>query len=80
MTDRPTHIVCAYCERSISVNRDGKVRKHGKCRGSGRPEAGFQRSPVEEAAIVCKTCAPGHPLGSLQPRCGVHGCECWCNR
>ena len=38
-------IVCAYCERSISVNQDGRVRKHGKCFGSDRPEAGFQRAP-----------------------------------
>jgi hypothetical protein len=45
-------IVCAYCEHSITVNRDGKVRKHGACRGSGRHESGFQRSPVAAYADV----------------------------
>ncbi len=38
------------------------------------------RAPEPEAPILCEACAPGHPPGSLQPRCGVFGCECWCNR
>lgn len=40
----------------------------------------LQKPPEPEAPVVCAACAPGHRLGSLQPRCGVTGCECWCNR
>lgn len=47
MTMPAKKIVCAYCERSIRVNRDGRVRKHGACRGSGRHESGFQHAPPE---------------------------------
>jgi hypothetical protein len=36
--------------------------------------------PIEEAQIKCSACCPGHTPGLLQPPCGVHGCECWCNR
>lgn len=38
------------------------------------------REPEPEAPILCAACAPGHRPGSLQPRCDVTGCECWCNR
>lgn len=47
---QPRQIVCSYCQRTIAVNRDGTVRKHGRgnkaCQGSGRPEAGFALGPV----------------------------------
>lgn len=85
----PRYIICAYCERTRRVTRDGKVFKHGKCPGSGRPQAGFKLAPGEparmeilesEAQLKCATCANDHPMGKLCKPCNEHGCECWCNR
>lgn len=38
-------VVCPYCERSVGVNLNGNVRRHGsramcgQCQGSGQPSA-----------------------------------------
>jgi hypothetical protein len=44
-------IVCVYCERTRSVNRDGRVRAHRnpstgrRCQGSHCDEGGFPLAP-----------------------------------
>lgn len=48
--------------------------------GRALVEIAKRGSSTEEAQLRCVRCATDHPLGEMRKPCGVHGCECWCNR
>lgn len=55
------------------------------CRLCSRALSRLRRPPLtrdasDEAQLKCEACIQGHTSSSLRKPCGVHGCECWCNR
>lgn len=48
---KPTNnVVCPYCEKSVRVNVNGRVRVHQSgtgrhCQGSGKKEGGMEKAP-----------------------------------
>lgn len=73
----PPRTIASYSRSEHALGRASKgkaaVRVHVEREHAPPTE------PRPEAAITCDKCGKGHGDRLTKP-CGVHGCECWCNR